>query len=151
MSSSTQSVEDPALEVYVRYFGALERSDWDTAMACFSPDVEYHHHPFSQVHEGHEGDTEWHTINGNDNLRAFFENTRGDDPIPHIVTAFARTGDVCLSEGYVPGDKGRENPVTTWVSLWTVDDQNRIVRYHHYIQWPAIAIIGVDDIVCKGR
>ena len=151
MASPSQTVQDGALYTYIRYFGALERADWDAAVACFNPNLEYHHHPFSEVHEGHEDDTEWHTVFGSADLRRFFEESRGADPIPHHVTAFARTGDVCMAEGYVPGSKGRENPISSWVSLWTVDEQDRIVRYHHYLQWPAITLIGQDDIVCKGR
>jgi hypothetical protein len=139
---------DRAQQLNMAYLGALERYDLETALSCFSPNVEYHHHPFAQVHEGLEDDTEWHLANGLDELRALFE-LRGPDPIPHVITGFARKGELCFSEGYVPGAEGGA-PKATWISIWTVDSQDRMLKYHQYIQWPSVTIVGNEDLPCAG-
>jgi ketosteroid isomerase-like protein len=145
---NTTAPLDRALQMNMSYLGALERYDLDAALACFSPDVEYHHHPFSQVHEGLKEDTEWHLVRGYDELRALFE-FRGPDPILHRITGFARSGNLCFAEGYVPGDEGPQ-PKVTWISIWTVDDQDRMLKYHQYIQWPSVTVVGSDDLSCAG-
>jgi hypothetical protein len=146
VSTSALPLEDGALQTYIRYFRALEHFDVPTVLACFSPEVEYHHHPFSQVHEGFEDDTEWHVVRGHDELRKLLE-FRGPDPIAHHISAFARTGNICCAEGFTPGEPGQP-PIVTWISLWTADDEDRIVKYTAYIQWPAVPLIGADDLSC---
>ena len=138
---------DPAFQNYLRYLGALEKFDLGAALSCFSPDVEYSHHPFSQVHEGLEEDTEWRLARGHDALRALFE-YRGPDPILHRATGFARSGRLCFAEGYTPADDGGPKPKVTWISIWTVDAQDRIVKYHQYIQWPSVLVVGAEDLSC---
>ena len=139
---------DGAFQNLVRYFHALEVYDIDAGLSCFSPNVEYWHHPFNEVHEGFEDDDKWHCARGHGELRKLWE-FRGPEPQAiHHLSGFARNGNLCFCEGFTPGAPG-EPPVVTWISAWTVDPQNIIERYTAYIQWPSVALIGDENIPCK--
>jgi limonene-1,2-epoxide hydrolase len=131
--------QDPALANLLAYFDALERMDFDTAEQSFSADCEYHHPPYSVGHQGHEDDLDWHVARGHDELRALWE-FRGPHAPTHHVTAFARNGNVCFNEAYA--DLHGDSTFATWVSVFTVDGEDKIVKYLSYQNLPALPVIG---------
>jgi ketosteroid isomerase-like protein len=136
---------DGGLKSYIKYFNSLEIFDIPAGLACFSEDVEYWRPPLSDLPDGgFEEDNEWHCVRGHDELRALWE-VRGPQPgALHSVSGFARQGNLCFGEGFIPGDPSP----ASWISVWTVDENDLIKRYTSYVQVPAIPRMGSDNIPC---
>ena len=66
----------------------------------------------------------------------------------HHVTAFARNGDICFNEAYASlGDNDR---YASWVSIFTVDSDSKIVKYLSYTNMPRLPILGSDAPLTLG-
>jgi ketosteroid isomerase-like protein len=138
---------DPALVTLLRYFDALERYDVDEALSYFSDKCEYNHPPYSWAHPGHDDDLEWHCARGHDELRALWA-IRGPFEAKHHVTAFARNGDVCFNEAYASLEDNDQ--YASWVSVFTVDDDDKIVKYLSYTNMPRLPILGSESPIILG-
>jgi hypothetical protein len=103
-----------ALAALQTYLERLERSDFDGAAACFSPDVLYSHPPYAPGRPRVEH-------RGRDALATGFA-ARGPRSWQHrIITCLQRGGD-CLVEGDVEG-------LGVWLSSFSLDGQGLISRY----------------------
>lgn len=140
---------DPALTTLLRYYDALERWDIEQGLSCFSEPCEYRHPPFAfggeKPNQWTEPSTGFVLARTHDDLRGIWELMRSsglDEPM-FAITAFARSGPLCFCEGY-GGLRGRE-PSVTWLATFTVDADNRIVKYLPYRNIPPLPLLGADE------
>ena len=125
---------DPALANLLDYFDALGRADFETAVGCFSEDGEYYHPDYGTAFPDRvsDGSGEAHFVKGRAGLLELLQ-LRGAQPTQHFVTAFARTGNHCFSEGHFTF---AGEPRGSWVLSFSVDDHNRLRRYIPYSAIP---------------
>jgi ketosteroid isomerase-like protein len=132
---------DAALENLLTYFAALTRGDVDGAADCFTNDVVYHHPSFQNLAGHGTDDGARHQAVGRPALKNLLQ-LRGDQHgVRHIVTAFARSGDLCFSEGYAEMDG---EPFLSGVSVFRVDETGKIAEYQPYTHAPALPALGTD-------
>lgn len=147
---------DPALDTLHRYYEALARKDVGRGLACFADPCEYRHPPFAY---GGELPNRW-TEEGtgfvlgrnHDDLRGIWELmwSSGLENPYFVVTGFARSGELCFSEGYgglgQPREPGAGAHTVTWLAGFTVDDDNRIVKYLPYRSIPPLPLLGATGL-----